>query len=88
MAEKKLAVVALGGNALVIDKNRKTIPDQFDAVNETVGHIADMIEDGWQVVISHGNGPQVGNILLRAEMASSVLPSSRNDRPRLCWSPG
>ena len=63
MAEKKLAVVALGGNALVIDKNRKTIPDQFDAVKETVGHIADMIEDGWQVVVSHGNGPQVGFIL-------------------------
>jgi len=73
MAEKKLAVVALGGNALVIDKNRKTIPDQFDAVKETVSHIADMIEDGWQVVVSHGNGPQVGFILRRSELALHEL---------------
>lgn len=73
MAEKKLAVVALGGNALVIDKNRKTIPDQFDAVRETVRHIVDMIEDGWQVVVSHGNGPQVGFILRRSELALHEL---------------
>ena len=73
MAEKKLAVVALGGNALVIDKNRKTIPDQFDAVKETVGHITDMIQEGWQVVITHGNGPQVGYILRRSELALHEL---------------
>ncbi|MFC1996425.1 carbamate kinase [Chloroflexota bacterium] len=73
MNEKKLAVVALGGNALVIDKNRKSIPDQFDAVKETVGHIADMIEDGWQVVVTHGNGPQVGFILRRSELALHEL---------------
>lgn len=73
MTEKKLAVVALGGNALVIDKNRKTIPDQFDAVKETVGHIADMIEDGWQVIVTHGNGPQVGFILRRSELALDEL---------------
>ncbi len=73
MAEKKLAVVALGGNALVIDKNRKTIPDQFDAVKETVSHIADMIEDGWQVIVTHGNGPQVGFILRRSELALHEL---------------
>ena len=73
MTEKKLAVVALGGNALVIDKNRKTIPDQFDAVKETVGHIADMIEEGWQVIVTHGNGPQVGFILRRSELALHEL---------------
>ena len=73
MAEKKLAVVALGGNALVIDKNRKSIPDQFDAVKETVGHIVNMIEEGWQVIITHGNGPQVGFILRRSELALSEL---------------
>jgi len=69
----KLAVVALGGNALIIDKNRKTIPDQFDAVKETVGHITDMIEDGWQVVVTHGNGPQVGFILRRSELSLHEL---------------
>ncbi len=73
MAKKKLAVVALGGNALVVDKNRKSIPDQFDAVKETVQHITDMIEDGWQVIISHGNGPQVGFILRRSELALHEL---------------
>jgi carbamate kinase len=58
MKDKKLAVVALGGNALILDKNRKTIPDQFDAVKENMKHIADMIEDGWTVVVTHGNGHQ------------------------------
>jgi carbamate kinase len=73
MAKNKLAVVALGGNALVIDKNRKTIPDQFDAVKETISHIADMIEAGWQVVVTHGNGPQVGFILRRSELSLHEL---------------
>ena len=69
----KLAVVALGGNALIIDKHRKSIPDQFDAVKETVSHISDMIEAGWQVVITHGNGPQVGFIMRRSELALDEL---------------
>jgi carbamate kinase len=73
MAEKKLAVVAVGGNSLIIDKNRKTIPDQFDAVRETASHLADMIEAGWDVVITHGNGPQVGFILRRSELALHEL---------------
>jgi len=71
--QNKLAVVALGGNALIIDKNRKTVPDQFDAVKETVKHITDMIADGWQVVITHGNGPQVGFILRRSELSLHEL---------------
>ena len=71
--QRKLAVVALGGNALIIDKNRKTIPDQFDAVKETVKHITDMIAEGWQVVITHGNGPQVGFILRRSELSLHEL---------------
>jgi len=70
---KKLAVVALGGNALIIDKNHKTIPDQFEAVRETMSHVTDMIEDGWQVVITHGNGPQVGFILRRSELSLHEL---------------
>jgi carbamate kinase len=71
--QKKLAVVALGGNALIIDKNHKTIPDQFDAVRETVMHITDMIAEGWQVIITHGNGPQVGFILRRSELSLHEL---------------
>ena len=73
MDNRKLAVVALGGNALIIDKNRKTIPDQFDAVKENMKHIADMIEEGWTVVVTHGNGPQVGFILRRSELAIHEL---------------
>ena len=74
MAEKrKLAVVAVGGNSLIIDKNRKSIPDQFDAVKETATHLADMVEAGWDIVITHGNGPQVGFILRRSELAMHEL---------------
>jgi carbamate kinase len=73
MAEKKVAVVAVGGNALIVDKSKKSIPDQFDAIKETMSHIAGMIEDGWDVVITHGNGPQVGFILRRSELSMHEL---------------
>ncbi len=69
----KLAVVAIGGNSLIKDDAHQSVPDQFNAVRETAIHIADMIEQGWNVVITHGNGPQVGFILLRSELASNVL---------------
>ncbi len=71
----KLAVVAVGGNSITKAGQRGTIPEQFANARETARHIAGMIEKGWDVVITHGNGPQVGNILLRAEMASTVLPN-------------
>jgi carbamate kinase len=69
----KVAVVAIGGNSLIKDKDHQTVPDQFETTRETCVHIADMIEQGWDVVITHGNGPQVGFILLRSELASNVL---------------
>ncbi|MBE9506884.1 MAG: carbamate kinase [Chloroflexi bacterium] len=72
MAEKKVAVVAIGGNSLVKDKKHATVPDQYQAVKETCHHIADMIEQGWDVAIGHGNGPQVGFILRRSEIAAKV----------------
>jgi carbamate kinase len=70
----RLAVVAVGGNSITRAHQRGTIPEQFENARETSFHIADMIERGYGVVVTHGNGPQVGNILLRAEMASTVLP--------------
>ena len=70
----RLAVVAVGGNSITKAGQRGTIPEQFANARETARHIAGMIQKGWDVVITHGNGPQVGNILLRAEMASTVLP--------------
>ena len=69
----KLAVVAIGGNSLIKDEAHKSVPDQFNAVRETAVHIAGMIEQGWDVVVTHGNGPQVGFILLRSELAINVL---------------
>ncbi|TMD67955.1 MAG: carbamate kinase [Chloroflexi bacterium] len=69
----KLAVVAIGGNSLIKDEAHKSVPDQFAAVRETAVHITDMIEQGWNVVITHGNGPQVGFILLRSEYARDVI---------------
>ncbi len=69
----KLAVVAIGGNSLIKDEAHKSVPDQFDAVRETAVHIAEMIAQGWNVVVTHGNGPQVGFILLRSEYSRSVL---------------
>ncbi len=69
MAEQKLAVVAIGGNSLIRDKAHQTIEDQYLAAKETTFHIADMIEQGWDVAIGHGNGPQVGFILRRSEIA-------------------
>lgn len=70
----KLAVVAVGGNSITKAGQRGTIPQQFENARETCSHIAAIIARGYDVVVTHGNGPQVGNILLRAEMASSVLP--------------
>src|SRR5512136_908337 len=72
-AKKKVAVVAVGGNSLIKDGKHQTIPDQYAASVESMKHIAGMIESGWEVVITHGNGPQVGFILRRAELALSEL---------------
>ena len=72
MAESKIAVVAIGGNSLIKDKQHQTVEDQYEAANETAQHIAGMIEAGWDVVIGHGNGPQVGFILRRSEIAHKV----------------
>ncbi len=69
---KKVAVVAIGGNSLIKDKNHQTVEDQYQAAKETTYHIADMIEAGWDVAIGHGNGPQVGFILRRSEIAYKV----------------
>lgn len=64
------ALVAIGGNSLITDKYNPDVPHQWDAVRETSRHLADMIEAGWNLIITHGNGPQVGYILRRNELAS------------------
>jgi carbamate kinase len=69
---RKLAVIAIGGNSLIKDSQHQTVEDQEGALRETAQHIADMIEQGWDVAIGHGNGPQVGFILRRSEISAKV----------------
>jgi carbamate kinase len=66
----KLALVAIGGNSLITDPKQPDVVHQWEAVRETCSHIAQMIAEGWNVLITHGNGPQVGFILRRAEIAA------------------
>ena len=66
-------VIAIGGNSLIPDGDHESVQDQYLAAAETDDRIASLVEQGWDVVISHGNGPQVGFILRRSEMASSEL---------------
>jgi carbamate kinase len=67
------AVVAIGGNSLIKDKKHETVEDQYIAAQETCHHIVAMIKEGWKVAISHGNGPQVGFILRRSELAAKEM---------------
>ncbi len=73
MEKKGVAVVAVGGNSLIKDEAHKTVQDQYIAGAESMHHIADMIEQGWDVVVTHGNGPQVGFILRRSELSMHEL---------------
>jgi len=73
MKKPQVAVVAVGGNSLIKDKSHQTVPDQYAAAAESMGHIVGMIQAGWDVVITHGNGPQVGFILRRSELSRHEL---------------
>jgi carbamate kinase len=69
----RIAVVALGGNALIADPRHQSFEDQASRMRMTAVHIADMLEAGWDLILTHGNGPQVGYCLLSSELASSVV---------------
>jgi carbamate kinase len=68
-----LVVIAIGGNSLIKDDQHRTVVDQLKAVGETASHIVPIIREGYRVVVTHGNGPQVGFILLRSDLARDVL---------------
>jgi len=70
---RKRLVVALGGNAISAADKQGTIDEQFAQVSETAEVLCDAIERGYQLIVTHGNGPQVGNILRRVEIARSEL---------------
>ena len=72
-AEPRLAVIAVGGNALSPPGERSTIADQFRHSRESLGPIVDLALDGWRLVVVHGNGPQVGDELVRNEKARSEV---------------
>lgn len=70
---KKLAVIAIGGNSLIRDARHMSVLDQYRAAGQTSHHIAALVKAGYRVVVTHGNGPQVGFILLRSELAKDKL---------------
>ena len=71
--DSKLIVIAIGGNSLIEDSKHVTVSAQYEAASKTAHHIARLIKEGHRIVIVHGNGPQVGYILLRAEYARKIL---------------
>ena len=71
--EGRTAVIAIGGNSLIKDRYHQTVRDQYIAARETCHHIVTMVKDGWNVAITHGNGPQVGFVLRRSELAAHEL---------------
>ena len=70
---KKTAVIAVGGNSLITDSRHMSVLDQYRAAGDTSHHIAAIVAEGYRIVITHGNGPQVGFILLRSEVAKDVI---------------
>jgi len=80
----KIAVLAIGGNSLIKDKEHESAEDEYETICETAVHIAGVVEQGYKLVITHGNGPQVGFALRRAEIAyhtsgMSFVPLERCD---------
>jgi carbamate kinase len=70
---KKIAVVALGGNALLRENESGTIEQQETNTTETLENLIFLLKDGFELVITHGNGPQVGNILMRNEAGKQLF---------------
>ena len=72
MTSDRSAVIAVGGNALILDGQKGTIPEQFENARATARRIGALVADGWRVILTHGNGPQVGFILRRSEMVTDA----------------
>ena len=67
---KGSVVIGVGGNSLITSADRQSIAHQYEAVEKTVRNIVDAHEEGWDIVLTHGNGPQVGFVLERSEIAA------------------
>ena len=73
MNTSPLVIIAIGGNSLISDAKHMTVLDQYKAAGQTSHHIAALVKEGYRIVITHGNGPQVGFILMRSEIAKTIL---------------
>lgn len=69
----RVAVIAVGGNSLILDNRRSSFEDQLEAVGVTASHVVELIAHGWTVVLTHGNGPQVGFSLQRSELTRAQV---------------
>src|SRR5436305_10090583 len=79
MSERKLAVVAFGGNALLRPEDRGTQEEQIARAKQAARWLAEIVRHGYKLIVVHGNGPQVGNILVQAEEASTKIPPQSLD---------
>jgi carbamate kinase len=75
----KTIVIALGGNAIKQWNQKGSAEEQFDNVRKSCSHIVRIIKKGFRVVITHGNGPQVGNLLIQQEEGARIVPSQPID---------
>jgi carbamate kinase len=71
----RTVVVALGGNAILKQKEKGTAKEQLENVRKTSRYLVELMQEGYQIVVTHGNGPQIGGILLKNELSASILPS-------------
>lgn len=71
----KTAVIAIGGNAIIMEGQKGTIEEQFENVSKSCDHIIDLLEEGYNVVLTHGNGPHVGNSLIKGEAGKDLVPA-------------
>ncbi|MFN2156930.1 MAG: carbamate kinase [Anaerolineae bacterium] len=78
-ASGKVAVVAIGGNSLIADAWHQDVPSQWVACRETCGNLAELVARDWTLIVTHGNGPQVGFILRRNELAAFELHTTPLD---------
>jgi len=79
LADRKLAVVAFGGNALLRPEDRGTQEEQIARAKQAARWLAEIVRYGYKLLVVHGNGPQVGNILVQAEEASTKIPPQTLD---------
>lgn len=71
---KEKIVIAIGGNAIISEGQKGTVEEQYNNIGKMCPYIADLIEEGYRVILTHGNGPQVGNLLLQGEAAKDRIP--------------